>query len=189
MQRYEDLDNLIIKAEGAVRLSGAHWSFNLSRKALPTEIAELERDIGVRLPPSYRDFLLVHNGAHFSIDVKDSVDWSYSVSILPITKVRQATLEIRNTLMQTSSQRLQQNELIVGFAAYGDGSDRCLLNGMLRNGDNEFAVTDAFHEAPGEWTSSVIAGSFDEWLRNMFEAVISRQSLLEYWIPTRIAEA
>ncbi len=81
----------------------------------------------------------------------------------------------------------QAMSLIV-FAAYGAGGDRCMLNPNIIDDTGEYAVVDAFNEALGEWLTSVVAGSFGEWLDKMFEAVITRQQLLHDWLPTAIAD-
>jgi uridine kinase len=177
-------------ADRSARSAGASWTAKLGSGASPGSIADLERELGSRLPESHRRFLSAHDGARFSIDVVRPIEWSYDVSILSTESVLAATMESRELLADAFGSEdpyAQQAMSLIVFAAYGAGGDRCMLNPNIIDDTGEYAVVDAFNEALGEWLTSVVAGSFGEWLDKMFEAVITRQQLLHYWLPTAIA--
>ncbi len=190
LSEVDGLARKLAAAERSVRSAGARWTAKLEGGAAPDAIAGLEHKLGVRLPESHRRFLSAHDGARFSIDVVRPVEWGYDVSILSTESVHMATMESRTLLADafgSEDRYAQQAMALIAFASYGASGDRCMLNPNITDGTGEYAVVDAFNEAPGEWLTSVIAGSFDEWLDKMFEAVISRQQLLHYWLPTAIA--
>lgn len=178
-------------AERSVRSAGARWTAELQSGAGPDSIADLERALGLILPESHRRFLLAHDGARFSIDVVRPIEWAYDLSILSVEAVRAATMESRERLavvFGSEDPYARQAMSLIAIADYGRSGDRCMLNPSLTDGAGEYAVVDAMNEALGEWVTSVIARSFGEWLDKIFEAVITRQQLLEYWLPTPIAD-
>jgi cell wall assembly regulator SMI1 len=180
-----------VAAERSVHSAGARWTAALPSGAAADSIAHLERELGLRLPESHRRFLLAHDGARFSIDVVRPIEWSYDMSIFSVEALREATLESRQLLADAFGAEdpyAQQAMSLIAFAGYGASGDRCMLNPNITDGAGEYAVVDAFNEALGEWLTSVIASSFSEWLDKIFEAVISRQQLLYYWLPTPIAD-
>jgi hypothetical protein len=68
------------------------------------------------------------------------------------------------------------------FADYGN-SDICLFDSTRANG-GEYPVIDGFHEVPSAWRRAEIAPTFEEWLRNIFEALTIRRQYPQYWIET-----
>ncbi|WP_277128211.1 SMI1/KNR4 family protein [Chlorogloeopsis fritschii] len=64
---FEWLPERIEQAQQVFQEFSLDWTFILNPPATETEIRACEEALGVTLPPSYREFLLRHNGANFFV--------------------------------------------------------------------------------------------------------------------------
>lgn len=191
------LDQIAKAAEVAAELS-IGWRAELGDAASDVLIDACESAIGTPLSPTHREFLRLHDGAHFVISlpfhdfelpIGISPPYSYDVRILSCLEIIATTQRTRAFLEEFFSGIVADPPLTsaIVIARYEHSGDKCLAD-PTNVADGEYAILDAFHEAPDDWASAVIARSFREWLERMLAAFISEQKLLYYWMPTRIDE-
>jgi hypothetical protein len=81
--------------------------------ATPKQIAELETSTGIRLPPDYRSFLLIHNGWQY---------WSGDVALLSTDQMLSGKYAERIAEWKTAEANRWNREvagaLVIGFSLY-----------------------------------------------------------------------
>lgn len=180
------LSNSIEQAVDVFREFALDWSFSFKKNASQAEIDRCESQLNLSLPGSYRDFLMMSNGAQlFYSKVEERLDssswWAGSgikiFGTVELLNYRQHRLEI------SSPYNDPEDKSILAFAYLwhiGTG-DFCALDTANFTGD-ECPVLDCDQDYPSSsWKETPIAHSFEEWLVRMFDRVIQHKSLPEYW--------
>lgn len=163
------------------------WTFILNSPATEAEIQACEVDLGVALPPSYREFLLRWNGAYlFCVEEDILPGWENSGLVIHGT----ATLLGFN---QPDRERFTDEEWnsLIAFCYLGrvSSGDFCALDPQQTT-NSEYTVLDCFHElTPAEWRQARIAFSFAEWLERLFNQVVDEKKLPEYWFEAESSSA
>ena len=129
--------------------------FELNEPANIDDIMNAERELGVKLPDSYKEFLMSYNGARiFDYDGLDGFIILGIKDILKANKFAKATFE-EDWL-----------ESIIIFAKYIGESNYLGFDGS--KDESEYAVIDCFfEELPEDWTQ--IAANFDDFLEKIVE--------------------
>ncbi|RUR83517.1 tetratricopeptide repeat protein [Chlorogloeopsis fritschii PCC 9212] len=179
---FEWLPERIEQAQQVFQEFSLDWTFILNPPATETEIRACEEALGVTLPPSYREFLLRHNGANFfCTDLGETYDrsiWDDSGLIIygtdNLVDFNQEKQEIYTD---------EEWDSLIAFCyleRIGTG-DFCGLDPQQKT-NLEYAVLDCFHElAPADWRQARIASSFADWLARIFDQVILHKKYPEYW--------
>lgn len=159
------------------------WGFKLNEPATEEDLREYELTTGITLPPSYRLFLLKHNGAHLFLSKSGSLSTTYSwwadSGILVFGTA--ALTEYRNFVYKLSDNSDRRLPLPIAYLGRIGTGDFCGLD-MNNSTDFESPVLDCNPDYPSdEWLNSVIANSFEDWLKEMFSRVIGHKSFPEYW--------
>lgn len=162
------------------------WSFSFGKPATEQEIEEYESATGIILPPTYRSFLQKYNGAHLfcsrSGSLSDTSWWADSgilvFGITALIEYRKSVYEFVYELSDTPNCRSPLPIAYLGRIGTGDFCSLDLENSI----GSDSPVLDCDHDCPpDEWTGSIIANSFEEWLKKMFERVVEHRSPPEYW--------
>lgn len=160
------------------------WTFVLNEPASESLIQACELELGLVLPPSYREFLLQFNGVHLfctEAEIRSNTHpwWVDSGLMIQGTD----TLELFNQAMRFGSTSQEWNSLIpfCYLGRIGTG-DFCALDPQQID-ESEYAVVDCDSElVPSEWQKAKIASSFEEWLKKLFNQVIDQNNFPEYWL-------
>lgn len=130
-------------------------TFELNEPSSLEDIVNVERELGVELPHSYKEFLKNYNGARiFDYDGLDGFIILGTKDITKANKFGKVTFDE------------DWIESIIIFAKYIGESNYLGFN--VSNGDSEYAVIDCFfEELPEEW--SEISNNFDEFLWEIVE--------------------
>ncbi|MGH7707729.1 MAG: SMI1/KNR4 family protein [Vulcanimicrobiaceae bacterium] len=141
-------------------------------------IEDCERSIGVALPPSFCEFLRVSNGVIFYVDGADDFKILGTQAVVLRTLERKAEFADR---ARDDPWPHRWGSLIV-FADWGDGN-LCVLDAEQSDDATEYKALDAECESgPDAWREVVIADSFESWLAKVFDAVLLRHEIPEYWL-------
>jgi len=156
------------------------WNFRLNPPATKADIDSCEAALGIPLPPSYREFLLRWNGAYlFRIDDSQSSDDPWDGSSLIHIQGTQYLLEFNQEVKDDLTAEEWDSLILFAYGCYGD---YCGLDPQQTT-NWEYAVLDCDHDShPVEWRQAKIASSFAEWLEKIFDQVINKKKLPEYWI-------
>lgn len=159
-------------------------------------IDEWEHQTGVSLSPSHRTFFQITNGLN--------IDYRYVAKkgpgkfvlggnqmwIIPIEQIIDTTEHEKKWRDEAISdmdrpEDFWKNLIICSYI--GDGR-YIVLDPDNRSDSTEYRVCDAVNEFwPGCWRRDlVIADSFEEWVKNMFDAMVIRKETPEFW-ESRIA--
>jgi len=129
--------------------------FELNEPASFDDIANVERELGVKLPHSYKEFLINYNGARiFDYDGLDGFIILGTKDIIKANRFAKATFDE------------DWIESIIIFAKYIGESNYLGFNAS--EDDSEYTVIDCFfEELPEDW--SEIAINFDGFLEKIVE--------------------
>ncbi|HTD32443.1 MAG TPA: SMI1/KNR4 family protein [Candidatus Elarobacter sp.] len=146
------------------------------------DVESCEQQLGRFLPESYRAFLSLHDGGFVGLEtVLPGMTSTSGFRIFGAQQTTERTLALADDLEPFELPPAALDGLIV-FADYGN-SDICLFDATRPSG-GEYPVLDGFHEAVGSWRELVIAVTFEDWLRRIFDAFIEREQRLEYWLES-----
>ncbi len=179
---YEWLPRRLEQAMKVFQEFSLDWTFVLNEPASESLIQACELELGLVLPPSYREFLLQFNGDHLFCtegEIRSNTHpwWVGSGLMIQGTD----TLVLFNQAMQVGSP--SQEWKLIPFCYLGriGTGDFCALDPQQLD-DSEYAVLDCDHElVPSEWQKAKIASSFEEWLKKLFNQVIDQKNFPEYW--------
>lgn len=180
---YEWLPRRLEQAMKVFQEFSLDWTFVLNEPASEAMIQACELELGLVLPPRYREFLLQFNGAHLFCtegEIRSNTHpwWVGSGLMIQGTD----TLVLFKQAMQVGSAS-QEWESFIPFCYLGyiGTGDFCALDPQQLD-DSEYAVLDCDHElVPSEWQKAKIASSFEEWLKKLFNQVIDQNNFPEYW--------
>jgi SMI1 / KNR4 family (SUKH-1) len=161
---------------------------HLGEPATTEEIHQCEQAIGLELPHSYKEFLLIHNGAHLFSDrdpqyakAEEAPWWSDSGTVI---LGLESLLSYRKTLMWTYELcdfPVRPFPIPIAYLGRSCTGEFCALD-MTSLNNLENPVMYCEHDRdPSEWKDFTIASSFEDWLHKTFEAVIDRKNFPEYW--------
>lgn len=185
---FEWLSERIEQAHKVFQEFSLDWTFILNSPATEAEIQACEVDLGVALPPSYREFLLRWNGAYLFCVEEDILPPGWENSGLVIHGT--ATLLGFNQPEWEGFTAEEWNSL-VAFCYLGRvrSGDFCALDPQQTT-NSEYTVLDCFHElTPAEWRQARIAFSFAGWLERLFNQVVDEKKLPEYWFEAESSSA
>ena len=161
--------------------------FKFNSPADEHEISKCENQLGLILPTSYREFLKLSNGAHLFCSSQPkygkNASWWTDDGILiqdtgSIIEFNQYHDEI---YVDDDGKKKFISFAYLGHILTGDfcGFD---ITGCM---NSEYKILDCQHDCSFEdWQQEhVISSSFEEWLMNIFDAVVLNQIRPEYWIP------
>jgi hypothetical protein len=182
---YEWLEDSVKESRYVFDSFSLDWIFQFNEPASESEIEEYELQTGLSLPHSYKLFLLKHNGAHLFCSEAANPIFSGSSSLWANSGIlifeMSATREYKKQIHRIYDVSEQLLPLPIAYLGRIGTGDFCSLDFGSFNGI-ENPVLDCNHEySPEEWKDSVIANSFEEWLRKIFERIIRHKSLPEYW--------
>lgn len=159
----------------------------------PTTLASIyvaENTLGVALPYSYKNFLLFSNGAYLFFDRSESdeidkgnVDITTGLIIESIERVVALTQKYKEIFYDENHPSSWPDGIVViaEDAITGD----CFCLSLETNAENS-EVSVLYGEdciLPDEWVDRIIAASFEEWLKFMFNSVIEEKQTPYYWFP------
>lgn len=137
--------------------------FNVNEKATKQEIEEVEAELGITMPNSYKEFLSKHNGARL-FDY-EGLDGFLILGTKDIVKV--------NDFSKATFEEDWINDILI-FAKYIGESNYLAFKTSFQK--NEYPIVDCyFEELPEDW--KVIEKSFDEFLNSLTE-----QNGDKYWL-------
>lgn len=174
------------RLRAAAELTDAWQGINLVTEFRPPAPAEAivrcEAELTRALPESFREFLKLHDGGFVGAEVSLTTTTSTTgFQVYGAAECAAATRRLPEVLEPFGLPTAAFDGLVV-FAEYGN-SDICLFDASGSDG-KEYPVIDGFHEAPSAWREAVIAPNFEEWLRQIFSAMIDRRQYPQYWIPS-----
>jgi SMI1-KNR4 cell-wall len=187
---YEWIYEAISESNQIFKQLSLDWNFHMQKGASKEEIAECEKELGLSLPLSYKEFILKHNGAYlFFSDVGTTSSsnswWADSGVILFGTRaLKEYKPLIYDSFLLDDDSCTDDYQSILPIAYLGRlmSGDFCALS-LDRSVQGEYPVLDCNRELPAsDWKRTIIADSIDTWLRGMFERVIKDKSFPEYWI-------
>lgn len=193
---YEWMPEAIEQSQKVFQALSLDWGFRMNEAATEEEIRQCETDLALVLPPSYREFLLKHNGAHLfcskaRTQPSSSFWWADSGVVLFGTKALvQYRPLIRDYFLYDDDSSIEDypSFLPIAYLGHIGTGDFCALN---RNKlvDREHPVLDCDHElVPSSWKKAPIANSVEKWLQKMFDYFIENRSRPEYWFENNIIE-
>lgn len=188
---YEWIDRSLALSKSVFQECACDWDFNLSEPATIEEIHECERELGLSLPPSHVEFLLKYNGAHlFRANAgkrSDSYSWWANSGVLVFgTK---SILDYSKFLSRHFEEpEYKLSPVPIAYLGRICTGDFCALDmDELIEGENPVMACDPC--APSyEWRDALIAASFEEWLRKMFNRIINHKSPPEYWFADTLQD-
>jgi hypothetical protein len=187
---YAWLPSKMAAAELAAQRLGAKWTMRLGLPATQSAIAAAERDLGLLLPNSQKEFFKLHNGAFFGVVVpKYGAEDPFGVEVFSIDELVTYTTESRAIFArydETGEAPFWRSLVAVGTS--GGCGDLCLLDLEQPTAPDECVVLDGFNETPHLWRKRIIAGSFAQWLERMFDGLIVNGILPDYWAPVLVAD-
>lgn len=182
---YEWFDSLVKESTDIFRGFSLDWDFQFNDPASEGEIEEYELKTGIKLPLSYKLFLLRHNGAHLFCSEAANAIFSGSSSTWASSGVLifslSSTIEYRNEIHGIYETPEDALPLPIAYLGRMGTGDFCSLGVKEING-LEKPVLDCDHDySPKEWSNSVISASFEEWIKKMFDQIIKYRNVPEYW--------
>lgn len=122
------------------------------------EIIALERDLGLGLPRSFKQFLAIWNGV-----IMYEVEGEFGIKVFGTNDLRE-----RNRIwVEYELYPEERMPKLLIFADWRDG-DYSVFDASQKNAENEYPVLDGNHEfSPQKW--EVICHSFAEWLNRLIE--------------------
>ena len=148
-----------------------------------------EQVLGMPLSPSYRDFFRITNGL--------TIDFRYVMSegpsnfcllgsqiwILQIEHLYNAREYNKNNQDNTSENVLEHWEDMLVCAIIDGSGNEIVLDPRQASPNGEYVVCFANHEDwPGNWRQGYhLADSFEGWVKAMFDAMLERHIIPEYW--------
>ena len=193
---YEWMPEAMEQSQKVFQAFSLDWGFKMNEAATEEEISQCEAELALVLPPSYREFLLNHNGARlFRSSAKtqpsSSFWWADSGVVIFGTKALiQYRPLIRDYFLYDDDSSIEDYPSVLPIAYLGHigTGDFCALN-RDKLVDKEHPVLDCDHElAPSAWKKAPIASSVEAWLKKMFDCVIENRSRPEYWFESDIAD-
>lgn len=187
---YEWMPDAIVEACQIYEQLSLNLTFSLNEGARQEEIIECENELEILLPPSYKEFILRHNGAHLfcSYTGQTSIStkwWADSGIVLFGTQaLKEFRPRIYGSFLYDDDSGIEEYKSVLPIAYLGSigTGDFCALN-LDDSAQGEYPVIDCDHELPAsDWKKSVIADSMNSWLRKMFDCIIHDSSSPEYWI-------
>lgn len=180
---YEWMSDSIERSRKVFNELSLDWDFSFNDPATIEEIEEYESEAGIILPTSYRLFLLKHNGAHLfassSASGTGTSPWWVNSGIFIFGIY--ALSEYRKFIYELSEDPNRKSPLPIAYLGYIGTGDFCGLD-MDNLIESENPVLDCNPDySPDEWKNLVIANSFEEWLKKMFNRITVHRSLPEYW--------
>jgi hypothetical protein len=179
---FEWLPEAFAKSELLAKSLGVGWSVSLGAPASEEVLTRCEASLGERLAPSHRALLSLHNGASLTIILsrERSVVFDVTVNILSTADIAATTSQLKCAFF--SDLPAEQQPRFYAIAEYQGCGDHCMADPARSVGD-ETPIVDAFNETPDEWSSSpIIANSFEDWMRKMFDSFLTQHCTLEYWM-------
>lgn len=156
------LDNLRLEkldSEG----NKIEFTFNVNEGATKKEIEIVERELGVKLPNSYQEFLLKYNGAKL-FDF-DGLDGFWILGTKDIIKA--------NNFAKATFEEDWKSDIIIFTKYIGETN---YLAFKISNHLKEYQIVDCyFQELPEEW--KLIEENFNDFLNLLIE-----QSGSKYWL-------
>ncbi len=180
---FEWLDDRVRAAEAKSQtLEGIEFVCELRAAAAQADVEACEDRLQRFLPDSHRTFLTLHDGGFVGIErALAGMTSTSGFRIFGAHETAQTTLALAEELAPFELPPSALDGLIV-FADYGN-SNVCLFDATRQHG-GEYPVLDGFHEAVGSWRDLVIAATFEDWLRRIFDAFVERDQSLEYWLES-----
>jgi len=189
---YEWLDGLVKESTDIFRELSLDWDFQFNDPASEGEVEEYELKTGIKLPISYKRFLLRCNGAHLFHSKAASTIFSGSSSTWANSGILifrlSSTIEYRNEIHEIYETPEDVLPLPIAYLGRIGTGDFCSL-GIKEINDFEKPVLDCDHDySPEEWSNSVIAASFEEWIKEMFDQIINYRNVPEYWYSDTLVQ-
>lgn len=166
----------------AQTLDGIEFVCELRSGADEADLRSCESALQRFLPDSYRTFLALHDGGFVGLETAlAGMTSTTGIRIFSAAETAERTLALADDLAPFALPPGMLDGLIV-FADYGN-SDICAFDATRPNG-GEYPVLDGFHEAVETWRELVIATSFEQWLRRIFDAFVERDQSPVYWLES-----
>ncbi|MDX2271900.1 MAG: SMI1/KNR4 family protein [Cyanobacteriota bacterium] len=136
------------------------WSFVFEPPASLEQINDHELSLDIVFPPSYREFLMLHNGMTLFL----SENYSTAIKIYGLSEIKRS-----------------ENQSIFVFS---DDTNREFHSGFHISKEHyESKIVKCYYDYPYEdWPFLVIANSFDQWLKRIFNAVTFWEIDPKYWL-------
>jgi hypothetical protein len=135
---------------------GWAWSEEFRAGASPANLADLERELAIALPESFKNFLLASDGLELVI-TRPLNNLRSCEEYLSIWSVETILDEFR------SFELGRRRPILVPFSAFGN-SDVFLFDSSRSSRSGEFFIREGDHDEILEWCDArIVAESFDEW--------------------------
>jgi tetratricopeptide (TPR) repeat protein len=178
---FEWLSDRIAQAQVVFQEFSLDWTHRFNPPATEEEITACENALGAKLPPSYREFLLLYDGVHLFCEGSP-----YNLEYDNPRLIIYGTANLAQENYDEKEYRFTDEEwtLLIKFCYVGSlgSGDFCALDPQQIT-NSEYAVLDCMHELkPTDWRQTKIADSFEEWLQKVFDHVVVQKKSPEYWL-------
>lgn len=188
---YEWLPRRLEQAMKVFQEFSLDWTFVLNEPASEASIKSCELELGLILPPSYREFLLQFNGAHLFCTEGEIRSHSHSWWVDSGLMIQGTDTLVLFNQDRRANWISQEGKSLIPFCYLGriGTGDFCALDPQQLD-DSEYAVLDCDHElVPSEWRQAKVASSFEEWLKKLFNQVIDQKNFPEYWFDVELSSS